>query len=188
MDSRHLQKAKSDSDSEFKIFIIHCRQHCKTRSLIFTDIGSGLNMKRRDLQRLLSFAQRGVIETLFITHRDRLARFGVDLLQRIFQDCSIRLIVLMEEEERTLQKELVTDMMVLIPSFSGRVYGLRAASLSRHNSPIIYALEDFGSSLESAVSLHHPNSRPRPALQQLHAQRFPASRGLLLVFPHPGVL
>ncbi|TFG30350.1 IS607 family transposase [Candidatus Thorarchaeota archaeon] len=127
--SGHRQKTDGDLDRQLKVLITHCRLYSKIRPLVFTDIGSGLNMKRRGLRRLLTLAQRGVIETLFITHRDRLARFGTDLLQRIFQDYGVRLIILMEEEDRSPQEELVTDLMALIASFSGRVYGLRAAAL-----------------------------------------------------------
>jgi putative resolvase len=53
----------------------------------------------------------------------------VDLLQRILEDYGVKLIILMEEVDLTPQEELVTDMMALIASFSGRVYGLRAAAL-----------------------------------------------------------
>lgn len=127
--SGHRQKTDGDLDRQLKTLITHCRQHCKTRPVVFTDIGSGLNMKRRGLQRLLTIAQKGSIDTLFITHRDRLARFGVNLLQHILEDYGVRLITLMEEEEKTPHEELVADMMALIASFSGRVYGLRAAAL-----------------------------------------------------------
>jgi putative resolvase len=127
--SGHRQKTDGDLDRQLKTLITHCRQHSKTRPLVFTDIGSGLNMKRRDLQQLLNLAQKSIIDTLFITHRDRLVRFGVDLLHHILEDYGVRLVVLMETEDRTPQEELVTDLMTLIASFSGRVYGLRAAAL-----------------------------------------------------------
>ncbi len=127
--SGHRQKTDGDLDRQLKTLTIHCRRHFKTRPLVFTDIGFGLNMKRRGLGRLLNLAQKGVIDTLLITHRDRLARFGVDLLECILQDYGVQLIILMEEEDRTPQEELVADMMALIASFSGRVYGLRAAAL-----------------------------------------------------------
>ena len=86
-------------------------------------------MKWRGLGRLLNLAQKGVIDTLLITHRDSLARFGVVLPQRILKDYGVRLVILFEEQDRTPQEELVTDLMALIASFSGRVYGLRAAAL-----------------------------------------------------------
>jgi putative resolvase len=127
--SGHRQKTDGDLDRQLKTLTTHCRRHFKTRPLVFIDIGSGLNMKRRGLRRLLALAQSGAIDTLLITHRDRLARFGVDLLQRILEDYGVKLIILMEEVDLTPQEELVTDMMALIASFSGRVYGLRAAAL-----------------------------------------------------------
>ena len=73
-------------------------------------------MKRRGLRRRLSLSEKGVIDTLFITHRDRRAHFGVDLLQRILDDYDVQLIILMEDD-KTLQEELVTDMIALIASF-----------------------------------------------------------------------
>lgn len=127
--SGHRQKTNGDLDRQLTTLTAHCRLYFKTRPLVFTDIGSGLNMKRRGLIRFLVLAQRGTIDTLLITHRDRLARFGVDLLERILEDYGVRLIILMEEEDRTSQEELVTAMIVLIASFSGRVYGLRGAAL-----------------------------------------------------------
>ena len=127
--SGHRQKTDGDLDRQLKILTTHCRHYFKTRPLVFTDIGSGLNMKRRGLRRFLNLAQKGAIDTLLITHKDRLARFGVDLFERILEDYGVQLIILLEEENRTPQEELVTDMMALIASFSGRVYGLRAAAL-----------------------------------------------------------
>ncbi len=129
--SGHRQKTDGDLDRQFKTLTTYCRQHYASRPLVFTDIGSGLNMKRRGLRRLLNMAQKGVIDTLVVTHRDRLARFGVDLLQRILEDYGVELVILMEKEDKTPQEELVTDMMALIASFSGRVYGLRGATIKR---------------------------------------------------------
>ena len=74
---------------------------------------------------------QAVIETLFITHKDRLARFGVLLIERILADYDVRLVILHEPPSQTPQEELVTDMVALIASFSGRVYGLRAVALQR---------------------------------------------------------
>ncbi len=129
--SGHRQKTNGDLDRQLKVLTTHCKRHFKTWPLVFTDIGSGLNMKRRGLRRLLNIAQKGIIETLFITHKDRLARFGVDLIEHILTDYGVRLVILHEPLSQFPQEELVTDMMVLIASFSGRVYGLRAAVFKR---------------------------------------------------------
>ncbi len=129
--SGHRQKTDGDLDRQLKTLTTYCRRHFKTRPQVFTDIGSGLNMKRRRLRRLLNLTQKGIIDTLFITYRDRLARFGVDLIEHILTDYGVRLVILHEPLSQFPQEELVTDMMALIASFSGRVYGLRAAVFKR---------------------------------------------------------
>lgn len=129
--SGHRQKTDGDLDRQLQLLTRECKHRFKASPLVFTDIGSGLNMKRRGLKRLLSLAQRGSIHTLIITHRDRLARFGLELIERILSDYGVQLIILYQPEQQTPQEELVTDMMALISSFSGRVYGLRSTQLRR---------------------------------------------------------
>jgi putative resolvase len=128
--SGHRQKTDGDLDRQLKTLTKECRERFRSSPLVFTDIGSGLNMRRRGLRRLLSLAQHGSIHTLIITHRDRLARFGLELIERILGDYGVQLIILYQPIQQTPQEELVTDMMALIASFSGRVYGLRAKALS----------------------------------------------------------
>lgn len=129
--SSHRQKRDGDLDRQLQTLTEECRKRIRTSPLVFSDVGSGLNMKRRGLTRLFRLAKSGVIHTLLITHRDRLARFGLELLERILKDYGVHLEVLYQPELQTPQEELVTDMMALIASFSGRVYGLRAGQHRR---------------------------------------------------------
>ncbi len=78
--SSHRQKTAGDLDRQLKTLTKECRKHFKTSPLVFSDIGSGLNMRRRGLTKLFSLAKNGSIHTLIITHRDRLTRFGLELL------------------------------------------------------------------------------------------------------------
>ncbi|NHI84121.1 MAG: IS607 family transposase [Candidatus Thorarchaeota archaeon] len=133
--SSHRQKTAGDLDRQLKLLTKECRKRFKTSPLVFSDIGSGLNMRRRGLSRLFSLAKSGSIHTLIITHRDRLTRFGLELLERILNDYGVRLEVLYQPEQQSPQEELVTDLMSLIASFSGRVYELRAHQSKRINLP-----------------------------------------------------
>ncbi|MGY5875109.1 MAG: IS607 family transposase [Candidatus Thorarchaeota archaeon] len=133
--SSHRQKHTGNLDRQLKTLTVECRKRFKISPLVFTDVGSGLNMKRRGLAKLFRLAKNGSIDTLLITHRDRLVRFGIELLERILNDYGVRLEVLYQPEQQTPQEELVTDMMALLASFSGRVYGLRAHQ-SRHSTPL----------------------------------------------------
>ncbi len=129
--SGHRQRTDGALDRQLRTLTKECRKHFSSRPLVFTDIGSGLNMKRRGLRRLLTLAQRGTIHTLIVTHRDRLARFGLELIERILKDYGVRLIILYQPQQQTPQEELVTEQMAIIASFSGRVYGLRAAQIKQ---------------------------------------------------------
>ncbi|MHA1882404.1 MAG: IS607 family transposase [Candidatus Thorarchaeota archaeon] len=126
--SSHRQKTAGDLDRQLKTLTIDCRKHFSTSPLVFSDIGSGLNMRRRGLTKLFSLSKNGSIHTLLITHKDRLARFGLELLERILNDYGVKLDVHYQPEQQSPQEELVADLISLIASFSGRVYGLRAAA------------------------------------------------------------
>ncbi|MGY5880530.1 MAG: recombinase family protein [Candidatus Thorarchaeota archaeon] len=92
-------------------------------------------MRRRGLTKLFKLVKNGNIHTLIITHKDRLTRFEMDLLERILNDYGISLQVLHQPERQSPQEELVSDMMSLIASFSGRVYGLQAHQSKRVSLP-----------------------------------------------------
>jgi len=130
--SEHRQKTDGDLDRQLEALTSECRNRFKTSPLVLTDIGSGLNMQRRGLKALLRLAKQDLIHSLFITYRNRLARFGVDLIQQVLADFGVEVILLHEVQSRTPQEELIADMMALIASFSGRVYGLQAGELRRH--------------------------------------------------------
>jgi predicted site-specific integrase-resolvase len=93
---------------------------------VITDIGSGLNAKRKGLQRLIKKAQERRIVEVVVTYRDRLSRFGVEYLEALFVMCSVRLTVVNEDETQTPEAELTRDLVSLVVSFSGQLYGRRS--------------------------------------------------------------
>jgi len=127
--SGHKQKTDGDLDRQLQRLTSKCKELFNISPIVFSDIGSGLNLKRRGLRRLLDIARRGVIDTLLVTHKDKLARFGTELIINTLEDYGVNVMILNEEKNMTPQEELVSDMLSLIASFSGRVYGLRAAQL-----------------------------------------------------------
>ncbi len=133
--SSHRQKRDGDLDRQLKTLTDECKTLFKSSPLVFSDIGSGLNMRRRGLSKLFKLAKNGNIHTLIITHKDRLTRFGMELLERILNDYGINLKVLHQPALQSPQEELVSDMMSLIASFSGRVYGLLAHQSKRVSLP-----------------------------------------------------
>jgi excisionase family DNA binding protein len=92
---------------------------------IMSDNGSGLNANRKGLHGLIKLAQeRRMVEV--VTYPDRLSGFGVECLAALFLMCSVRLTVLHQAEKVEAEQELVDDLIALVASFAGRLYGRRS--------------------------------------------------------------
>ena len=92
-----------------------------------SDVGSGLNDKRKGLHKLLKLAKENEITDIAIRSKDRLTRFGYGYLEEYFNSYGVTIHVLDQEEEvKTAQEELADDLISIITSFSGKLYGLRS--------------------------------------------------------------
>ncbi len=95
-------------------------------TLVLSDIGSGLKAGRKQLQRLLKLVCEDKVAEIAITYEDRLTRFGQEFLETLFACFGVQLSVLDPGEEKTPEQELTADLLALIASFSGRLYGMRS--------------------------------------------------------------
>ena len=97
------------------------------RSETIQDLGSGLNYQKKGLQKLLKRILTGDISRLVITHKDRLLRFGAELVFAICEEFEVEVVIINKSsEEITFEQELVQDMIELITVFSARLYGARS--------------------------------------------------------------
>jgi putative resolvase len=94
--------------------------------LVLSDIGSGLKAGRKQLQRLLKLVCEDKVAEIAITYEDRLTRFGQEFLATMFSYFGVTLTVLEPGEEKPPEQELTDDLLALIASFSGRLYGMRS--------------------------------------------------------------
>ena len=95
-------------------------------TLTVTDIGSGLNTERKGLQKLLALVQDYQVAEVVVTSSDRLSRFGLTYLQTLFSGYGVMLTVLSADEDKTPEEELTQDLLAIIASLAGRLYGLRS--------------------------------------------------------------
>lgn len=95
-------------------------------TLALSDIGSGLKASRKHLQRLLKLVCEDKVGEVAITYEDRLTRFGQEYLETLFACFGVTLTVLEPGESKTPEQELTDDLLALIASFSGRLYGMRS--------------------------------------------------------------
>jgi putative resolvase len=94
--------------------------------LVLSDVGSGLNASRRHFQRLLKLVCEEKVAEVVITYEDRLTRFGQEYLETLFACFGVTLTVLEPGAEKTSEQELTDDLLAVIASFSGRLYGMRS--------------------------------------------------------------
>ena len=91
---------------------------------VVKDVGSGINFKRKGLNALLERSLSGEQLIVVVAYKDRLARFGYDLLERIFQRNGGRIVVL-NEITLSPEQELTQDLLTILHVFSCRLCGLR---------------------------------------------------------------
>ena len=100
------------------------RNKFPTHNLV-TDVGSGINWKRKGLTTILDKAMHGDISEVVVAHRDRLSRFAFELLEWIFKRNGVKLVVLNEEKDHSSYKDLTDDILSIIHVYSNRKIGKR---------------------------------------------------------------
>jgi len=94
--------------------------------LVLSEIGSGLNAARKRLQQLLKLVCEDRVAEVVITYGDRFTRFGTEYLETLFSSFGITLTILDPDEEKTPKQELTEDLLSIIASFAGKLYGMRS--------------------------------------------------------------
>jgi putative resolvase len=110
---------------------------------ILQDLGSGLNYQKKGLKKLIKMICSGSVGRLVITHKDRLMRFGAELIFSICESFGTEVIIINASEDSTFEDDLVQDVLEIITVFSARLYGSR----SRKNKKLLDALKDAANSI-----------------------------------------
>ena len=110
---------------------------------IIQDLGSGLNYSKKGLRRLIKEICSRSVDRLVITHKDRLLRFGAELIFSLCEQFGVEVVILNSSEDTSFEDDLVQDVLEIITVFSARLYGSR----SRKNKKLIEALQDAANGL-----------------------------------------
>jgi putative resolvase len=94
--------------------------------ILIEDIGSGLNFNRRGLRKIIKYAISGKIEEVVIAYKDRLTRFGFELIEDLIKEYSGgKIIILHTNKDLEPEEELVKDMLQIMNIFTAKMNGLR---------------------------------------------------------------
>ena len=121
--SSHDQK--EDLQRQIQMLECFCAAHEWSFEVI-SDLGSGLNYSKRGLRALINKIMEGAIGRLVITHKDRLLRFGSELIFAICEARGVEVVLVNQGEQPSFEEELASDVLEIITVFSARLYGSRS--------------------------------------------------------------
>ncbi|WP_167915769.1 IS607 family transposase [Thermococcus sp. LS2] len=142
----YARVSSRDQKEDLERQVEYLKNYCSTKGYqvvkILTDISSGLNENRKGLKQLFKLVESGEITKVIITYRDRLTRFGFKYLEQYFNSHGVEIEVIFDDEEKTPEKELVEDLLAIVTSFAGKLYGMRSHKKKRLVEAVKNALRD----------------------------------------------
>lgn len=97
---------------------------------IITDIGSGINYKKKGLLELINKINNHEVSIVVVLYKDRLIRFGFDLLNYLCEINGVK-IEIIDNTEYSKEQELTDDLIQIITVFANRLYGQRSKKTKR---------------------------------------------------------
>ncbi|MDJ0517438.1 MAG: IS607 family transposase [Okeania sp. SIO2F4] len=111
---------------------------------VISDSGSGLNYRKKGLIKLIKLICSEQVERLVLTHKDRLLRFGSDLIFTLCEIFGTEVVIINRSEDSTFEEVLAQDVLEIITVFSARLYGSR----SLKNKEIVKQLKEVANQLK----------------------------------------
>lgn len=142
----YARVSSHDQKEDLKRQELVLENYCSSKGFEFqliSDLGSGLNYKKKGLICLIKLICSGKIERLVLTHKDRLLRFGSELIFMLCEIFSIEVCIINRSEDSTFEEDLANDVLEIITVFSARLYGSR----SHKNKKIIEQLKQVAKQL-----------------------------------------
>ena len=121
--SSHAQKL--DLKRQENRLATYCKDNDYPYELI-SDLGSGLNFKKKGLNKLLKMICQRQVKRLVLTHKDRLLRFGSKLLFKICEYFGTQIIILEKQLAKSFEQELTADVIELMTVFTAKIHGKRS--------------------------------------------------------------
>ena len=132
--SSHDQK--SDLQRQIEMLELYCSAQGWSFEVI-SDLGSGMNYHKKGLKRLLDDILDNKIDRLVLTHKDRLLRFGAELVFALCEARQVEVVIINQGENLSFEEELEQNVLEIITVFSTRLYG----SPSKKNKKLIEAVK-----------------------------------------------
>ena len=133
---------KEDLERQKQRLVEYARSKGYQDVVVLEDVASGLNENRKGLAKLFELVSEKQVEAVFVTYKDRLTRFGFKYLEAFFNSHGCRIETIDAEEVKEPQQELVEDLIAIVTSFAGRIYGARSHKKRMVVEAVEHAIRD----------------------------------------------
>ena len=118
------------------------RNNPQAEYIVVKDVASGLKEDRRGLRKLVEMARKRQVDAIVVAYKDRLTRFGFTYLKELFEAYGVRVIVAFHKEPKDYYQELIEDLIAIVTSFAGKIYGKRSHKYRRVVGAVEQAIKD----------------------------------------------
>ena len=139
--SSHDQK--EDLKRQIQVLEVYCAKQGWSYEVI-QDLGSGMNYRKKGLIRLIKLITSHQVERLVLTNKDRLLRFGSELIFCLCEQFGTEVVIINRTEDSSFEEDLAQDVLEIITVFSARLYGSR----SHRNKKIVEQLKEVAKELK----------------------------------------
>jgi putative resolvase len=131
----YARVSSSDQKSDLERQVEYLTQYCSSKGYrvvdVLSDVASGLKTDRKGLLKLFNYVINRQVDVVVVTYRDRLTRFGFEYLEHFFKQFGVRIEVVFGEEPKNAYQELIEDLVEIVTSFAGKLYGMRSHKKKR---------------------------------------------------------
>jgi len=127
-----VSSAKQRDDLERQVAYLESKYPGATT---IKDVGSALNFKRRGLLTILERCKEGKVDTVVVASKDRLCRFGFDMLEWIFRQYDVQLVVL-DRSDKSPEQEFTEDILAILQVFACRWNGKRKYTVTNKKGEV----------------------------------------------------
>ena len=132
---------------------------------IIRDLGSGMNYNKQGLGRLLELMVHGQMSRLVITHKDRLLRFGAEIVFRICELKGIEVVIINKSKQPSFEEELTRDVMEIMTVFCAKLYGRRSHTSKKMAEEIDKIVNDAQLQMQSNFGANNADPLPEDSTQ-----------------------
>ena len=132
---------------------------------IIRDLGSGMNYNNQGLGRLLELMVHGQMSRLVITHKDRLLRFGAEIVFRICELKGIEVIIINKSKQPSFEEELTRDVMEIMTVFCAKLYSRRSHTSKKMAEEIDKIVNDAQLQMQSNFGANNADPLPEDSTQ-----------------------